>query len=250
MKASSTFAGMAALLLASATADAQPASAPQPSAATRAPSAEATRLVEIVNPEAAMVAAGVRAFVDALKAELSSSPDYQSLEGEYPGISKAVIDAGAAVVKQDLTDELPAGRRRYAAFYDSHFTTAEIAELTKFYASPAGQRLVAAKFANLNIGALAADDPNPDAPITQDQIRDLNRSASQAVVSGMSGDDLAALMEFSKQPVFQKLTAKRGAIEQIEAEIANEPDPELDKKLEVAISLTVEQYIESRATKK
>ena len=194
-------------------------------------------LALVLNPQGPMVDMAVRNFADSMRKVIATSDDYRSLEKEYPGISEALVKAMADTAKADVISDLPALRQRYAHLYATLFTPEETAELIGFYSSKAGQRLVLAKYAKLDATSLVTTFvEKPDASVSQRHIRDMNRSVTGAVLTEMSAEDRGALLEFAKRPVFQKLASARSAMEQLEADIANEPDPELDKALEAAIN--------------
>jgi hypothetical protein len=192
-------------------------------------------LTLVLNPEKPMIDMVSRNFSDSMRAAIDANEDYLTLEKDYPGISNAMVEAMTKAMLADLVADIPADRRRYARFYASQFTPAETAELIAFYSSSAGQRLIAAKYATLDAKPLMKDfAENPESEVSQQQIRDINRAATNSIIEGMSPADKAALLAFAKTPVFAKLTAARGEMEKLEAEIANEPDPELDKALDEA----------------
>jgi hypothetical protein len=220
-----------ALLLAAAQPTASVA-APEPAVAVRP---DAMELVRVLNPEGPMVDMVVRTFTDSMRSVVETNEDYQELEQDYPGISRAIVDAMSQAMRADLIADLPANRRRYARFYADRFTPGETAELIRFYSSSAGQRLIAAKFAKLDAKPLMEGfAENPEGQVSQQHIRDMNRAATTSIIGEMSADDRNALLAFAKTPVFAKVTAARGPMEELEAQIANEPDPELDKALEEA----------------
>jgi hypothetical protein len=217
-----------------------PPVAGRPEAPIRADSME---LARILNPEGPMVEMITRNFSDSMRSVIESNEDYRTLEQDYPGISKAMVESMTEAMRADAIADLPHERRRYARLYAEHFTPGETAELMHFYTSSAGQRLIAAKFAKLDVKPLMAEfTENPDAEVSQQHIRAMNRAATSTIVGEMSPDDRAALLAFAKSPVFVKLAAARGAIQKLEADIANEPDPQLDKALEAAADAVMAKF--------
>jgi hypothetical protein len=217
--------------------------APAPVLAETPIRADAMELVRILNPEGPMVDMVIRNFSDSMRSVVETNEDYLTLEQDYPGITKAMVEAMTKAMRADLIADLPANRLRYARLYADQFTPSETAELIGFYSSSAGQRLIAAKFAKLDAKPLIEEFvENPDSQVSQQHIRDINRTATNSIIGEMSPDDRAALLAFSKTLVFSKLTAARGAIEKLEAEIANEPDPGLDRALEEAPESVVVKF--------
>ena len=209
---------------------------PTPPPAAEVPvRADAVELVRVLNPEGLMADMVVRSFADSMRSVIDGSEDYHVLEKEYPGISEALIEAMSKVMRADFIADQPALRLRYARFYADRFSPDETAQLMRFYSSSAGQRLVKAKFSKLDATPMVGEFVEaPDTQVSKDHIRDLNRAATLSIIGDISREDRATLMEFAKQPVFVKLGQARGAIEQLEAAIANEADPELDKALDAA----------------
>lgn len=233
-----------ALLLAAAE-PATPSSPPQPvPARPEAPiRADAMELARILNPEGPMIDMVTRNFGDSMRSVIESNEDYQTLEQEYPGISRAMVESMTEAMRVELIADLPENRKRYARLYADHFTPGETAELMDFYTSSAGQRLIAAKFAKLDAKPLVVEfTEDPDAQVSQEHIRAMNRAATSNIVGEMSPEDREALLAFAKSPVFSKLTAARSAIEKLEAEIANEPDPHLDQALEAAADAVMVKF--------
>jgi len=209
--------------------------APSQTSAEHPVRADAMQLVRVLNPEGPMIEMVVRNFSEGMQSVIKANDDYKSLEQEYPGISQALVEAMSKAMKADMIADMPALRRRYARFYADQFSPAETADLMRFYSSSAGQRLIAAKYSNLDATPLVSELAEaPDNQVSRQHISDMNRAATRSIVDGMSEGDKAALLDFAQQPVFIKLTKARGAIEQLEADIANEADPELDKALEAA----------------
>lgn len=237
------------LLLALLLAAAQPAAAPAQPAPDAGVSSPAVRpdsmaLTRLVNPEELTIKMLVRSFEDSLRTMVGSNEDYLALEKEYPGVSEAVVAAMLDVMRADAIAELPKMRERYARFYAEHFSPAETAELIRFYSSKTGQRLVAAKLTKLDAKPLTGELlKSPDGQVSKDHIQAMNRAASGSIAEEITPEDLAALKEFSQTPVFRKLTSARGAMEQLEADIANEPDPELDKALEAATERAIAKFM-------
>ena len=197
--------------------------------------ADSMALVKVLNPDGPMVDMVVRNFRNSMDSTVAGNEDYLALEKDYPGISKALIDAMTETMRADLVSDLPVLRGRYAHFYAELFTADETAELIRLYTSKSGHALVAAKFAKIDATPLMADFvADPDSPVSQQHIRDINRTATRSILTEMSDEDKAALLDFAKTPAFRKLASARDSIEQFEATIANEPDPQLDAALDAA----------------
>jgi hypothetical protein len=152
------------------------------------------------------------------------------LEEESPGIveeiSKEIRDATASVRGEMYRDTLG----RYARLYSSSFTPDETRELSNFYLGSTGRRLIAAKYT----GLVRAEIDYESATTTND-IKKLNGAASRDAMGEMGGDDAIELLKLSTLPSFQKLKALVPTINQLEASMANEENPELERAMSGAV---------------
>ena len=138
---------------------------------------------------------------------------------------------------------MPTVRERYARLLTDHFSPEETGELINFYSSPTGTKIIAAKFANIDIAKLVAQySEDRDAACPADDITKANEEAVPAIWKGMSAQDIGALLTFSLRPVAKKLQGVAPAMAAIEAHIANEPDPTLDAAIEAATQQVYKQF--------
>jgi hypothetical protein len=158
------------------------------------------------------------------------------LEKASPGIvaefREAVKSATAAIRAHAYRDTL----ERYARLYSQSFTPAETAELAQFYRTATGQKLIAAKYASLATG----DIPFDRATTTQD-VSQINKKAVGSVMDHMGGDDMIELMKFGTMPAFRKLNSLTPIVNQLEAEMANEENPEAEEAVASAIASVMQR---------
>src|SRR4029453_15400662 len=136
--------GLVAAIVAATTAanaGAQPdRTAPQTQVAEASP--EALVLAKLMSPRDLRIETELREFDLNFRKALLQQPDVQKVEADYPG----VVDAMAKEARPVIAEQ--AGRvadRTYpvvAKLLGSEFTPNDIAELTAYYGSPAGQRLL------------------------------------------------------------------------------------------------------------
>ena len=159
-----------------------------------------------------------------------------TLEKASPGIltelEAAVRDATAAMRAKAYQDVL----QRYARLYSRTFTPAETTDLTQFYRTPTGRKLIAAKYATLQSSPIDLDRDTTD----QD-IKAINRQAVGSVMGQMDGADMVELTKFGAMPAFRKLKALLATVNQLEAAMANEESPETEKAIAEAIDVVMKR---------
>jgi hypothetical protein len=196
---------------------------------------DALELARLLNPPEPLIKLAGRSFDEAFDKGMASEGGSEALEKAYPGIIAALRQTIRDLTLADLKADMPAVHQRYARFFASNFTAAETAELLRFYRSPTGTKVIQAKFDNINVSNLSdrfAADPN--AKLSAGDIKTLNDSALPGALKGMAAEDIKALIGFGLQPIGRKLKGVAPQMAQIEAEIANAPDPELDAAIEAA----------------
>lgn len=204
---------------------------------------DALELAKLLNPPEPLIAVAARSFDQAFDKGLGSGAEVEKMEKEHPGLMAELRRVTRDLTLSDLRADMPAIQRRYARFYADNFTAEELAELTAFYRSPTGAKIIQAKFASIDPSELVerfAEDP--DAKLTAGDVEAVNKGVMPGVWEGMSADDVRALLAFGMRPVASKLKVAAPLIAQIEAEIANEPDPELDAAIDDAMAKVLERF--------
>jgi hypothetical protein len=158
------------------------------------------------------------------------------LEKTSPGILAELQDAVKAATATMRARAYRKTLERYARLYSQSFTPAETTELAKFYRTPTGQKLIAAKYASVATGDLPLDRDTT----TQDVSR-VNKKAVGSVMDHMGGDDMIELMKFGTMPAFRKLKSLTPIVNQLEAEMANEENPEAEEAVASAIASVMQR---------
>ncbi|HEU0310149.1 MAG TPA: DUF2059 domain-containing protein [Sphingomicrobium sp.] len=214
-----------------------------PSANDQAVRGDALELARLLNPEEPMVELARRGFDQAFDQGLAGNGEVEELEREHPGFLAELRGATRDALVEDLRSDMPSIHRRYARFFSARFTPDEIAELTDFYKSPAGARIIEAKFANLDISGLVGKvAENEDAKVSAADIEAINDGATSGMWKGMTAADMKSVLLFGLRPVARKLQEAAPAIAEIETEIANEPDSGLDAAIEAASRKVYDRY--------
>lgn len=219
---------------------AAPAAAATQNAAVRE---DALELARLLNPADLLIGLAARSFDEAFDKGMAAEGGSETLEKEFPGLIADLRQTIRDATLADLKADMPALHRRYASFFGASFTPDEVAQLLVFYRSQTGTKIIKAKFASLDVSKLSdrfAEDP--DAKLSAGDVKDLNQGAMPGVWNDMSADDIKALMAFGLNPVAKKLKAVAPQMAEIEAEIANEPDPALDAAIEAATRKVYERH--------
>lgn len=219
------------------------AAPPAPGSKDAAVREDALELARLLNPADQLISLAGRSFDEAFDKGMAAEGGGEALEKAFPGMPAELRRAIRETTLADLRADMPAIHRRYAGFFGASFTPEEVAELLAFYRSPTGAKIIQAKFANLDVSKVTdrfAEDP--EAKLTAGDVNALNNSAMPGVWKDMSADDVRALMAFALRPVARKLKAAAPQVAQIEAEIANEPDPALDAAIEAASRKVYERF--------
>ena len=159
-----------------------------------------------------------------------------ALEKASPGIvdemQSAIRSATAAMRANAYRDTL----ERYARLYSQALSPAETAELGKFYRTPTGQKLIAAKYASMTSVSVALDRDTT----TQD-VAQINRRAVNSALGEMSGEDMIELMKFGTLPSFRKLKALSQTVNELEVAMANEGNPEAEQAVADAVGAVMKR---------
>jgi len=159
-----------------------------------------------------------------------------TLEEASPGILQelqASIHAATASMRAGAYRDT---MERYARLYSQALTPVETAELTQFYRTPTGQKLIAAKYASTVTGSVALDRDTTAQDVTQ-----LNRAAVNSALGKMEGDDMVELMKFGTLPSFRKLKALTATVNKLEVLMANEEHPEAEQAVADAVSAVMKR---------
>lgn len=190
---------------------------------------EATILAKLIYPEALNRAITTYTIVQVVTPAYHADQGLQSLEADYPGIIDAMIAAMQPEFEQGRVDALPTLWAKTAAVYASNLSLDELQQTMAFYASPAGQRLSAAKR-----DAIAnASSPRPE------------RRAGPDPDSGSKPDEVQLSRTFASTATGRKLAALQPQIDAIIAAWSEAPTPEADARVTAALSKVVTRYSRS-----
>ena len=203
----------------------------------------ALELARLLNPAEPFISAAGRSFDDAFDKRLAAEGGADELEKGYPGFIAELRTAIREATLADLRSDLPTFHERYARVFAESFTAEELGELIAFYRTPAGGRIIQSKFANIDVSNVIdriGDDP--DGKVSAGDVQAIGRQAGAGTLKDMSAEDFQAVMLFGLRPVARKLRDAAPRLAEVEAEIANEPDPALDQAIEAASQKVYQRF--------
>ena len=228
------------LLLFMAASLAAPAAA-QPSPPPDAPvaqgvSADALALARLVEPAGESNVAALAAVKASFLQMLTSDPDAAALEADYPGIYAAVWDAMEPLMRESIDADTPKLWDKLARLYSERLSPTEIAALHRFYSSPTGRKMVQTVNEKANIAPLIEAMANsPDAEISAEVFRKAQAPGRAAAAADVTAEGEEALKELARSVPLPKLYRVGLEVQRITLAWMNEPDPELDARVDKVI---------------
>lgn len=205
--------------------------------------ADALQLARLSQPEDMVLKIGVEGFRKGVAAGMTQDPNIGELEKGHPGLTQAIVDEMTAIVEAHMKAQMPDLHRRYAIFYQQRLTPAEIKEITAFLRTPAGTRLVAAKFGNIDLDSMVEEIVlDPQAEVSADQMRRVNRIAAARTAQQTSKDDQDVMLKMLSAGTIERMGRVGTELSRFEADFANEQDPEFDLKVEDAMKRVLKRF--------
>lgn len=207
-------------------------------------------LTELVNPRQMMIAANMRGWEAGITSSFKLDPAVGKLEAEYPGISKAGIDAArplAVVYSEQFVDRASA---RKAALIAERLTAAEIDEAIRFYQGPVGRSVIRKLVANIDPKAIAAEAAQNfreggKLNITQESADNAVRAASNKAIQDIAAKDQIEIMRHGQTSAARKLALIGQQTDREALEEANNPDPATVAKQQETISAAMIAFVDA-----
>ncbi|MFC7536303.1 DUF2059 domain-containing protein [Sphingomonas sp. GCM10030256] len=233
---------LAALFLLAAAPDGAPAK-PAQSAQVEV-SAKAVALSRLLNPEDKMAALVVHALDTGFHTALLADTAEAKVFDQHPGLAEAILSAARPVISAHVSKSSPRMLRRFAGFYAGRFTSDELDTLIAFYSSPTGVKMIEGMYSGVNLSILANKlNDDPEAKLATSDVSAITRSTVQRIFPVFNDSDKAALLTFARKPVYPKLQRAIPAFHKLVAEVANEPDPELDSAMKATVKKAVKEFL-------
>ena len=219
-----------------------------PSILTRSPDSATiragTRMAELLNPVDQIVATELRGFDEQIVPAFRGQKDYAALEARYPGVIDAIARAVRPAMERNVRASLPRSRAIMGVFFAERFALAELVELSTFYGSPTGQKIIRAMFANASMGGIVSEvvaDPKAQTSLTA--VDEIFRSSLNALPGVLEKSDQEALVALSRNPAFARLKAVGSDMRKLQQQMINKPDPEFEAELDRVLAQAVEAYV-------
>jgi hypothetical protein len=211
--------------------------------------ARGLELARMLNSEELTRAQTEKLLDETLPKLLAADPDFKAMEKEYPGITKAMLDAMRTVVVDEVMQSLPALWDSVSVIYAEELTAADLGEAIAFFRTPAGTRLIEniTREADLSemLKTLIADD---EAKVTESALRTEMRASATKTVGKLNTEDRNALVNFGWSPAGVKIRTANKRVMSVVAAWSNETTPEGDARMEKTMTDVVEKFIGKDAT--
>ena len=119
----------------------------------------------------------------------------------------------------------------------------EIEDLTKFYLTPTGQKLLKGMQQNATLGATLGEIvADPDKPTSFSAVAADHKASAEATKKLLDENDQPALKEFAMKPYFTRVAMMGPAMRKLEQDFSNEPAPEFEAEIEALMTATVAKF--------
>ena len=219
-----------------------------PTAITAQPSAAAFDLARLMSPRDLLVAAELREFDKHFVPTLLTKPEMKTLEDAYPGLVEAMHRSARPLVSETMGKRVDEIHGKIAALISKEFSAAEIADLTLFYRSPTGLKVIGGMAAAIDTTALyqkAVD--TPEFSVTaEDMSRQAAASAGKAT-KDLSASELVEMIQLMARPGFVKLKSVQPQFRAILVETIGAKDPAYERKVDETLRTAMTQHIKAHA---
>lgn len=214
----------------------QPAERPTPEAAME--------LAEAMSPRALMLANEQKLFRQQFPAELRKQEGFAELEAEYPALIPELqreMEQPFGAYMNRMFDRFMPGVAKLVA---ENISAPEVAELTKFYRSPAGQRTLQGMVENADAKEImdtVGKGGEPDEAMLRRQVS----GAASKTAKGLSEADRNAIMELMMTPGFWSLAKIQKQVMALKLQAFNAEDPQFDKETERVFERVMARVMET-----
>lgn len=219
---------------------------PPPAAtATRAAATEQDlrALLDLMRPRQAVIDAEIATFEEHGLETFQKQEGNAEIEAEYPGITRKLFDA----VRVEFATHAPASedrlRVRLLTILADNLDPSHVPPLIEFYNSSVGVSIIEQMTSRAAPSAKDFDEMVKSESISTAQINRIRTEAAEGVT--LTGRQQEKLLEFMKTPAWASLQRVNGKLAQAQADHFNEPDPEMEKKTEAAITRIMAEYDKS-----
>lgn len=218
--------------------------------------AAALDLARLINKASQMEDQVDRMLASIATQGFATDPDLIALKEEYPGAEKVFVDTMRPIMISELEQLLPEYNQAIADFFASRFTPVEIAELTVFWRSEAGQELLRSVSSKLDFAAMTKDvvgqvGNDGDVMISREAVDADKRKAAVSGIRTLSPQHRTAIMRFSLTPAGRKMAKFVGEKNEIDREWTNRPlSPEAEARVDSAVTEALLAFMEEEDRKR
>jgi Uncharacterized protein conserved in bacteria (DUF2059) len=234
---------LAPLGTASAAAPATVSNAANQAPADAAGKAAALRLASLLYSEESQMRMAAQIAENELAPAFRANDDLKTLDSKYPGFTEEVIKQLKPAFLRFTKGQLPSYQERIARLVAERLSAAEIEDLTKFYLTPTGQKLLNGMQQNATAGTTIKESlTDPGKPTSYAAVEADHKAAQDATRKLVDESDKAALLEFAGKPYFTRVAALGPAMRKLEQDFANEPAPEFEAEIEAIMTATLAKF--------
>ncbi|HET6942054.1 MAG TPA: DUF2059 domain-containing protein [Sphingomicrobium sp.] len=205
--------------------------------------AAALRLASLLYSEDSQMRMADQIADNELAPAFRSNDDLKKLDSQYPGFIEEVIRQMKPAFLRFTKGQLPSYQERIALLIAQRLNAEDIEDLTKFYRTPTGQKLLNGMQQNATAGTTIKESlTDPDKPTSYAAVVADHKAAQDATRKLVDESDKAALVEFAGKPYFTSVAALGPAIRKLEQDFANEPAPEFQAEIEAIMIATLTKF--------
>jgi len=205
--------------------------------------AAALRLASLLYSEDSQMRMAGQIADNELAPAFRANDDLKKLDSQYPGFTEEVIKQLKPAFLRFTKDQLPSYQGRIALLIAGRLNAEEIEDLTKFYLTPTGQKLLNGMQQNATAGTTIKESlTDPDKPTSYAAVVADHKAAQGATRKLVDESDKAALVDFARKPYFTRVAALGPAMRKLEQDFANEPAPEFEAEIEAIMTATLAKF--------
>ena len=208
-------------------------------------SAEAFALAKLMSPRDLRIETELKQFDLNFRRAVLQQAEIQKVEADNPGVVDAMAKAARPLIAEQAGRVADRTYPAVAQLLAREFTKEDIAELTTYYASPAGQRLLRHVTDSMDTSDQYAAAAQGKTVASDEAASAQTFIASMKAMGQISESDWQELKKVSERPAFAKLHALQPRLTKLVLDSANAPDPDYDKRIEEVMAAAVEAHVKA-----
>ena len=205
--------------------------------------AAALRLASLLYSEDSQMRMAEQIADNELAPAFRANDDLKTLDSKYPGLTEEFIKQLKPAFLRFTKGQLPSYQERIARLISERLNAEEIEDVTKFYLTPTGKKLLNGMQQNATAGTTIKESlTDPDKPTSYAAVVADHKVAQDATRKLVDESDKAALVEFAGKPYFTRVAALGPAMRKLEQDFANEPAPEFEAEIDAIMTATLAKF--------